>query len=147
MRIPIRTPDQIFSDRVLFWRFCGRPQMQRNTKTIETRVIEYVFLSQCQGRFIIRSDRVISYSIGGAFSRSNDLAPTPPPFPSPPVSKLDRRHTKRLRKGVNSWREMGWEGLGEEPSHKKAWSSIINQYSLYPILKTTDTVDRSIKRK
>jgi hypothetical protein len=35
-----------------------------------------------------------------AFSPSNDLAPPPPPNPSP-VSKLDRRQTGRLRKRDN----------------------------------------------
>ncbi len=43
-----------------------------------------------------------------AFSRSYYLAPRPPP-PSSPVSKLDRRHTRRLRKRDNvaggGWRK------------------------------------------
>ncbi len=49
---------------------------------------------------------------GQAFWRSYDLAPRPPPPPSP-ISKLDQRHTGRV--------------VGEEPNHtnarKPAWSS------------------------
>jgi hypothetical protein len=53
------------------------------------------------------------------------LAPPPPP-PLSPVSKLDRRHTGRLKKRDKLLRE---EGVGEEPNHKsydgeKAWFSI-----------------------
>jgi hypothetical protein len=48
-----------------------------------------------------------------AFSPSYDLSPLPPPIPPPPtstVSKLDRRHTGRLRKGDNFLRVGGCEG-------------------------------------
>ena len=39
---------------------------------------------------------------GQAFLRSYSLAPCPPlPSPPPPGSKLDRRHTRRLKKGGN----------------------------------------------
>ncbi len=48
----------------------------------------------------------------------------PPPLP---VSKLDRRHTGRLRKRDNLLTGERRKGVGEEPNtcdHKKAWSSI-----------------------
>ncbi len=44
--------------------------------------------------------------------------------PHSPISKLDRRHTERLRKKD---RLLAWEGVGEEPNYtdrKKAWSSL-----------------------
>jgi hypothetical protein len=44
-----------------------------------------------------------------AFSPSYDLAPPPPFLPSSPVSKLDRRHTGRLRKTYNF---LTWDGGG-----------------------------------
>ncbi len=47
-----------------------------------------------------------------AFWRSFELAPRPTPTPPPPVSKLERRHTGRLRKRDNM---RTGEGGGEEP--------------------------------
>jgi hypothetical protein len=49
----------------------------------------------------------------------------PPPPHSSSVSKLDRRHTRRLRQLVDG-RERGEGGVGEDPNHMKAWSSINN---------------------
>jgi hypothetical protein len=43
-----------------------------------------------------------------------DLAPSPP-LPPSPVSNLERRHTRRLRKRDNLLTEEGREG--EEPNH------------------------------
>ncbi len=53
------------------------------------------------------------------------LAHPPPPST---VSKLDRRHTGRMRKRDNL---LTWKGggEGEEPNHKKAWSS--RNYSIF----------------
>jgi len=49
--------------------------------------------------------------------------PPPPPPPHSPISKLDRRHTGRLRKRDNLLSE---EGGGEARSYdgEKAWYSI-----------------------
>ncbi len=55
-----------------------------------------------------------------------DLVPHPPPPPSS-VSKLDRRHTGRLRKRDKLLTGEGGKGVGEEPNHttaKTAWSFI-----------------------
>ncbi len=54
-----------------------------------------------------------------AFSGSYDLAPHPPPPPSP-VSKLDRRHTERMRKGDNMLTEERGGGGGEKLNHMTA---------------------------
>ncbi len=55
------------------------------------------------------------------------------PLPPSPISKLDRRHTGRLRKRDNVLTG-GWgEGEGEEQNQydrKKAWSSITIKYFL-----------------
>ena len=56
---------------------------------------------------------------------SLDLAPRPPPPPSSPVSKLDRRHTGRLKKRDNILTGQGWKEVGrgaESYELKKAWS-------------------------
>ncbi len=50
-----------------------------------------------------------------AFLRSYDSAPRPPP--PPPFSKLDRRHTGRLRKRDSL---LTGEGAGVEPNHTTA---------------------------
>ncbi len=57
---------------------------------------------------------------GPGFLTVYDLAPPPSSLPSP-VSKLDRRHTGRLRKRENFLTE---EGAGGGRSRKKAYSSI-----------------------
>ncbi len=44
-------------------------------------------------------------------------------MPPSPVSKLDLRHTGRLRKGDNLLTERG-EGVEEEPNYTTAWSTI-----------------------
>ncbi len=57
-------------------------------------------------------------------------SPSPPPSP---VSKLDRRHTGRLRKKDNLLTEEGGGGAGEGPNHTTAWKPgplEIIQYSL-----------------
>jgi hypothetical protein len=47
------------------------------------------------------------------------------PPPLPPVSKLDRRHTGRLRKRENLLTRGGGGGRGDEPyARRKAWDSI-----------------------
>ncbi len=49
------------------------------------------------------------------------------PSASPPVSKLDRRHTGRLEMRDNLQTGGGKEGVGEEPNHsttRKPWSSL-----------------------
>jgi hypothetical protein len=58
---------------------------------------------------------------GQAFSRTYDLAPRPtlPPSSPSPVSKLDRRHTGKLRKRDSLLTE-GGKGVGEEPNHTNA---------------------------
>ncbi len=60
------------------------------------------------------------------FSLSYDLAPPSTPSHLSPVSKLDRRHTGRLRKRDNLLTgEGGWGGGGAKSyDGEKAWSSI-----------------------
>jgi hypothetical protein len=72
-----------------------------------------------------------------AFLRSYDSAPRPPPPPTP-VSRLDRRHTGRLRKRDNLLGgEGGWGGGHGAESHdrKKAWYSI--NYSILSVSRGT----------
>ncbi len=69
---------------------------------------------------------LVSYVIEGqAFSRSYDLAPSPSPPPSP-GSKLEQRHTGRLRKRDKLLAgEVEGDGRGAELyDSTKAWSSI-----------------------
>ncbi len=51
-----------------------------------------------------------------AFSWLYDLAPCPAPSPPFLISKLDRRHTERLRKEACWWQRE----VGEEPDHTTA---------------------------
>ncbi len=62
---------------------------------------------------------------GQAFSWSYDLVPRPPPPPSCPVSKLDRRHTGKLKKRDNLLTGEGGEGVGEEPNHRPQESLVL----------------------
>jgi hypothetical protein len=64
-----------------------------------------------------------------AFSPQNDLAPHKP-IPPSPVSKLDRRHTGRLRKRGNLLRG---GGVGE-------WSQIIRQRESRVLYKSFNTL-------
>jgi hypothetical protein len=61
-----------------------------------------------------------------------DLAPRPPPFPSP-VSMLDQLHTGRPRKERQLANGRGGKGVGEEP--RKPGRVQIIQYSLHRIIK------------
>jgi hypothetical protein len=71
------------------------------------------------------------------FSRSYYLAPPPPSPPLTPsesVSKLDRRHTRRLRKRNNLLTGEKGEGGGEGAKSyesKKVWFFINHKFSLY----------------
>jgi hypothetical protein len=68
-----------------------------------------------------------------AFLRSYDSAPRPPPPPPSPVSKLDWRHTGRLRKRNNLLKGERGEGAGVEPNHttaRKIGSPKVTQSSL-----------------
>ncbi len=61
---------------------------------------------------------------GKAFSRSYDFGSLSIPSPHSPASKLDRRHTGRLRKrDILLTKEMV-KRVVEEPNNTKAWSSI-----------------------
>jgi hypothetical protein len=59
--------------------------------------------------------------------RSYDLAPSPPSHPPSAISKLDRRHSGKLRKKDNlpkgEWEEKVGRG-SESCDRKKDWSSI-----------------------
>jgi hypothetical protein len=62
------------------------------------------------------SQTIDGFIEGQAFPRSYDLAPRPAP-PTFPVTKLDQRHTGRLRKKDKSLTGGGGSGVGEDPNH------------------------------
>jgi hypothetical protein len=65
--------------------------------------------------------KIYRFRVSQAFSRLYDLAPHPP---RPPVSKLDPRHTGRLRKRDNLLPGERGGRAAKSYDRKKAWSSI-----------------------
>jgi hypothetical protein len=65
-------------------------------------------------------ESVKSFIEDHAFSRSYDLALRPSTPPPSPVSKLDWRHTGRLRKRDNTLLPGEGEGAGKEMNHSAA---------------------------
>jgi hypothetical protein len=80
----------------------------------------------------------IEFIDGQAISRTYDLVLLPP-LPSSPFSKLDRRHTGRLRNRDNllTWGGGGGEEGGKSYDRKKAWSSITHLI-LYELRKPSE---------
>jgi hypothetical protein len=76
------------------------------------------------------TERIEWFIEGKALSRSYDLAPRPPLYPSP-VSKVDRQHTGRLRKRDNLIAEGSRDGRGAgHMNARKLVPREIIQYSL-----------------
>ncbi len=89
-----------------------------------------VFLSVCNSYLRISvwhpaPESIKWFTEDQAFSPSYDVAPRPPPSPSP-VSNIDRRHTGRLRMRDKLLTGEGGRGWGEAypDDGEKAWFSI-----------------------
>jgi hypothetical protein len=73
------------------------------------------------------------------------MAPRPPPTP-PPVSKLDRRSTGRLKKRDNLLTgQREGEGVGEEPNHTTARMPGIAAFT-YELWPTLNSLERDRKK-